>query len=79
MKRRNAFKLDVVSIRLAHDPPMELETAITLPEDAIRLVGSKICGMDCETMCVINLQGYHADMDFNASLNLRDAKDYKVA
>lgn len=65
MGRKNAFKLDVVSIRLVHDAPMESETAITSPEDAIKLVGSRICDMDREVMCVINLRGDHAPINCN--------------
>lgn len=56
MGRKNAFKLDVVSIRLVRDAPMVSESEITSPKDAISLVGAALCEMDREVTCIINLR-----------------------
>lgn len=55
MGRRNAFKLDVVSVRLVRDVPLYSEVAIEEPEEAVSLVGDILCGMDREMVCVLNL------------------------
>lgn len=57
MGRRNAFKLDVVSVRLVRDAPLYSEVAIEEPEEAVSLVGEILCGMDREMVCVLNLNG----------------------
>lgn len=56
MGRKNAFKLDVVSVRLVQDTPLYAEVEIHSPEDAIALVGEAIVDMDREIVCVINLR-----------------------
>lgn len=57
MGRRNAFKLDVVSVRLVRDIPLYSEMAIEKPEEAVSLVGETLCGMDREIVCVLNIGG----------------------
>lgn len=57
MGRRNAFKLDVVSVRLVRDAPLYSEMAIEKPEEAVSLVGETLCGMDREIVCVLNIGG----------------------
>lgn len=57
MGRRNAFKLDVVSVRLVRDAPLYSQMAIHEPEEAVSLVGELLCGMDREMVCVINIGG----------------------
>lgn len=55
MGRRNAFKLDVVSVRLVRDAPIYSEMAIEKPEEAVSLIGETLCGMDREIVCVLNI------------------------
>lgn len=55
MGRKNAFKLDVVSVRLVRDAPIYSDAAIEKPEEAVSLVGEVLCGMDREVVCVLNL------------------------
>ncbi len=55
MGRRNAFKLDVVSVRLVKDIPLYSKVAIEKPEEAVSLIGETLCGMDREIVCVLNL------------------------
>lgn len=57
MGRRNAFKLDVVSVRLVRDAPLYSEVEIKKPEEAVSLVGETLCGMDREIVCVLNIGG----------------------
>lgn len=56
MKEKNPFKLDVVSIRLVKDAPLYSGHQITVPMDAVELVGKQLCEMDREVLCVINLR-----------------------
>lgn len=56
MPKKNEFKLKVVSVRLVKDVPLLSEKKITEPEDAINIVGSVLCEMDREVICVINLK-----------------------
>lgn len=55
-KERNPFKLDVVSIRLVKDTPLCSGYPINTPEDAVLLIGEKLCEMDREVVCVINMR-----------------------
>lgn len=57
MGRRNAFKLDVVSVRLVRDTPLYSAVEIKKPEEAVSLVGETLCGMDREIVCVLNIGG----------------------
>lgn len=56
MGKENDFALEVVSVRLVRDAPIQSEAEINSPEDAVRLVGEQLCGMDREVVCVINLK-----------------------
>ena len=56
MPKRNPFKLNVVSIRLVKDAPIYSEYPIKTPWDAVDLIGSRLCEMDREVLCVINLK-----------------------
>lgn len=55
-RQEQAFKLDVVSIRLVKDASLNSKTPITHPRDAVKLVGEYLCDMDREVLCVINMQ-----------------------
>lgn len=57
MGRQNAFKLDVVSVRLVRDIPLYSEVEIKEPDEAVSLVGETLCGMDREIVCVLNIGG----------------------
>lgn len=56
MGKENDFALEVVSVRLVRDATILSEAEINSPEDAVRLVGEQLCGMDREVVCVINLK-----------------------
>ena len=66
-KERNPFKLDVVSIRLVKDTPLCSGYPINTPEDAVLLIGEKLCEMDREVVCVINMRA-----DMNSRLDVDD-------
>jgi len=51
-----AAKLNVVSVRLVEEQPMVSDTPIRTPIDAVRLLGSDMCTLDREVICVINLR-----------------------
>ena len=53
---RNAFKLDVVSIRLVRGAPIYSDQKLNSPQAAVHLVGEVLCDMDRELVCVINLK-----------------------
>lgn len=56
MKEQEEFHLETVSIRLARDAPIYSKHRITKPMDAVDVVGSLLCEMDREVVCVINLK-----------------------
>jgi DNA repair protein RadC len=56
MPRKNEFKLDVISVRLAKGAPLLSEHRIISPKDAIDVIGKELCEMDREVLCVINLK-----------------------
>ncbi len=56
MEIQSPFQLDVVSVRLVRDSPIFSEQKITNPENAIAVVGTVLCEMDREVVCVINLK-----------------------
>lgn len=56
MPRKNPFKLNVASIRLVKDAPIYSEHPIKTPLDAVDVIGSQLCEMDREVLCVINLK-----------------------
>lgn len=77
MGRKNAFKLDVVSVRLVREAPMASDNKIQSPEDAVSLTGAALCEMDREITCVINLR---ADgMPINCNFASVGALDYSLA
>ena len=55
-RRKNPFKLDVVSVRLVKDAPIRSGCPIHSPEDAVALIGQELCEMDREVLCVINMK-----------------------
>jgi len=55
-RKRNDFKLDVISVRLVKDAPIFSEHKIVTPEDAVDVIGNQLCEMDREVVCVINLK-----------------------
>lgn len=48
--------MDVVTIRLVDDPPILSDKPITSPMDAVELLGERLCKLDREVVCVINLR-----------------------
>lgn len=56
MGRQNAFKLDVVSVRLVKDAGVVSEKEIHSPQDAVNIVGKMLCDMDREMVCVVNMR-----------------------
>ena len=56
---KEGFALEVVSVRLVRDAPILSGEEINSAEDAVRLVGEQLCGMDREIACVINLNAAH--------------------
>ncbi len=56
MQGQEAFKLEVVSVRLVKDAPLLSDRRIATPEDAVKVVGDFLCEMDREVLCVINLK-----------------------
>lgn len=56
MQEQEPFKLEVVSVRLVKDAPLFSDHKIKTPQDAVKVVGDFLCGMDREVLCVINLK-----------------------
>lgn len=77
MPKKNAFKLDVVSIRLVKDTPLYSEVEIKTPEDATRLMGETLCEMDREVVCVLNLNS--AGKPINCNVVSMGALDSAIA
>lgn len=77
MSKKNPFKLDVVSVRLVKDAPIASGYPIHSPKDAVALVGSKMCEMDREVICVINLK--KDGTPINCSFASIGALDYALA
>jgi DNA repair protein RadC len=55
-RKKNEFKLDVISVRLVKDAPIFSNHKIVSPEDAVDVIGKQLCEMDREVVCVINLK-----------------------
>ncbi len=55
-RKKNEFKLDVISVRLVKEAPIFSEHKIASPEDAIDVIGNQLCEMDREVVCIINLK-----------------------
>lgn len=74
MKKNNPYELEVVSIRLVKDAPIISDKPITMPEDAVELLGEYLCQMDREMMCVINLKADGTPINCNiASIGAVDS------
>ena len=77
MGRKNAFKLDVVSVRLVRDAPVYSDRPVNAPEDAVELVREELEDMDREIVCVISLRSDGTPINCNfASVG---AVDYAMA
>ena len=75
-REQRTNRLEVVSIRLVKDAPILSEDPVTSPQDAVRLLGSRMCDMDREVVCVINLR---ADgRPINCNLASMGAVDWAV-
>ncbi len=55
-RKKNDFKLDVISVRLVKDAPILSNHKIITPQDALDIIGNELCEMDREVVCVINLK-----------------------
>lgn len=56
MEIENPYKLDMVSVRLVHDPPLLSDHKINTAEDAVQVIGELLGEMDREVICIINLK-----------------------
>jgi len=65
MEKEKPFRLDVVSIRLVKDAPLFSDRPINTPEDAAALLGSCLCEMDREVICVVNLNADNVPINCN--------------
>lgn len=55
-KSENPFALDVVSIRLVKDAEVLSDTPIHNAEDVVALLGERMCELDREVICVVNMK-----------------------
>lgn len=62
---KESFQLDAVSVRLMKDTPLLSDRKINSPLGAINVVGKKLCGMDREIVCVINLKAGNTPVNCN--------------
>lgn len=51
-----AFKLDVVRVKLVKEAPLYSELPLQNPYEAAATIGELLCEMDREVVCVVNLQ-----------------------
>lgn len=51
-----AFKLDVVRVKLVKEAPLYSELPLQTPYEAAATIGELLCEMDREVVCVVNLQ-----------------------
>lgn len=77
MGRKSNFALEVVSVRLVRDTPILSEIKVDTPENAVRLVGRKLCEVDREVICVINLKADQTPI--NCHFASVGALDYAMA
>lgn len=77
MGRKNAFKLDVVSIRMVRESPIYSERKIENPKEAVDLIGEVLRDMDREIICVVNLKT--GGVPINCSFVSKGALNYAVA
>lgn len=52
----DAFKLDVVRVKLVKEAPLYSELPLLNPYEAAATIGELLCDMDREVVCVVNLQ-----------------------
>lgn len=52
----DAFKLDVVRVKLVKEAPLYSELPLQNPYEAAATIGELLCDMDREVVCVVNLQ-----------------------
>lgn len=64
-KNNHEYELKKVAIRLVEEPPLVSDEPIQGPEDVIRILNDVLRGMDREFLCVINLRGDGAPINFN--------------
>ena len=55
-RNEKPFALDVVSIRLVKDAELLSDKPIHSVEDAVALLGERMCELDREVICVVNLK-----------------------
>lgn len=55
-KEVNPFTLDVVSVRLVKDAEILSEKPFRSVEDVVALLGEKMCELDREVICVVNMK-----------------------
>lgn len=48
--------LNQVAVRLIEEPPLYSDIPLKTPEDAIRVMGEWMKGLDREVVCVVNMQ-----------------------
>lgn len=56
-KKKDEFKLDVVSVRLVQDRPIMSEQAVDTPKGALELLKEYLDDFDREVICILNLMG----------------------
>lgn len=56
MEAEEAFKLDVVRVKLVKEAPLYSELPLQNPYEAAATIGEFLCEMDREVVCVVNLQ-----------------------
>ena len=56
MEAEEAFKLDVVRVKLVKEAPLYSELPLQNPYEAAATIGELLCEMDREVVCVVNLQ-----------------------
>ena len=56
MEAEKTYNLDMVSVRLVHDPPLLSDHKIKTAEDAVQVIGELLGEMDREVICIINLK-----------------------
>ena len=56
IRNENPFALDVVSIRLVKDAEVLSDKPIHSVEDVVALLGERMCELDREVICVVNLK-----------------------
>lgn len=56
MEAEEAFKLDVVRVKLVKEAPLYSELPLQNPYEVAATIGELLCEMDREVVCVVNLQ-----------------------